>query len=90
MGTALRPPAACISLSGDAGAVAPQSRGPCPHVTAGATAESLLDGDKDFIFTGASVANSFIFTPVTPSKLAECVQELAPPVMRRTSHGMCH
>lgn len=49
-------------------------------MTAGAMAESFLDRDKDFIFTGASVANSFIFTPVTPSKLAECVQELAPPV----------
>lgn len=45
-------------------------------------AESFLDGDKDFIFTGASIANSFIFTLGTPSKLAECVQELAPPVKR--------
>lgn len=43
-------------------------------------AESFLDGDKDFIFTGASIANSFMFTLVTPSKLTECVQELAPPV----------
>lgn len=51
-------------------------------MTAGAMAESFLDGDKDFIFTGASIANSFIFTLVTPSKLAECVQELAPPVKR--------
>ena len=42
--------------------------------------ESFLDEDKDFIFTGASIANSFIFTLVTLSKLAECVQELVPPV----------
>ena len=49
-------------------------------MTAGAMTESFLDGDKDFIFTGASIANSFIFTLVTLSKFAECVQELVPPV----------
>ena len=60
-------------------------------MTAGAMAESFLDGDKDLIFTGASIADSFIFTLVMPSKLAECVQELAPPVKRGgTSHVTCH
>lgn len=55
---------------------------PATGSAAGATGESLLDGNKNFIFIGRSIANNFTFILVAPSKPAQCVQELPPPDMR--------
>lgn len=57
------------------------------RATAHATGESFPDGSKNCISMGISIANNFIFTLVTPSKLPKCVQELSRPVMQW--HKLC-
>lgn len=60
------------------------------HYRATATdmGECFHDGNKFFLFIGVSIANNFIFIPVTPSKLPECSQELPQPVMQSGTRSM--
>lgn len=50
--------------------------------------ECFHDGNKFFLFIGVSIANNFIFIPVTPSKLPECSPELPQPVMQSGTCSM--
>lgn len=70
-----------------------QSQGSClvciPLLSdSGDMGERFHDGNKFFLFIGVSIANNFIFIPVTPSKLPECSPELPQPVMQSGTRSM--
>lgn len=64
--------------------------GPCPIIERqpGTWESAFMMEINFFLFIGVSIANNFIFIPVTPSKLPECSQELPQPVMQSGTRSM--
>lgn len=62
---------------------------PC-WVTASVMGECFADGNRNLTSTCISIANNFIFTVVTPSKLPKCIRELPQPGTQRHSVVTCY